>query len=100
MARNAVLTDCKEGSASKPGLFTFTVPTGGGKTLSFMEFALRHATVNGLERVIYAIPFTSIVKQSATMYYGLRDYHKKEQIGREKTASTLSDLSTSTVKST
>lgn len=68
MARNAVLTDCKEGSASKPGLFTLTVPTGGGKTLSSMEFALRHATVNGLERVIYAIPFTSIVEQSAAVF--------------------------------
>lgn len=68
MARNAVLTDCKEGSVSKPGLFTLTVPTGGGKTLSSMEFALRHATVNGLERVIYAIPFTSIVEQSAAVF--------------------------------
>ena len=68
MARDAVLTDCKEGAASKPGLFTLTVPTGGGKTLSSMEFALRHAAMNGLERVIYAIPFTSIVEQSAAVF--------------------------------
>ena len=68
MARDAVLTDCKERAASKPGLFTLTVPTGGGKTLSSMEFALRHAALNGLERVIYAIPFTSIVEQSAAVF--------------------------------
>lgn len=68
MARGAVLTDCKEGAASKPGLFTLTVPTGGGKTLSSMEFALRHAAMNNLERVIYAIPFTSIVEQSAAVF--------------------------------
>lgn len=68
IARGAVLTDCKKGAASKPGLFTLTVPTGGGKTLSSMEFALRHAVMNGLERIIYAIPFTSIVEQSAAVF--------------------------------
>lgn len=67
-ARSAVLADCRQGAKLKPGLFTLTVPTGGGKTLSSMEFALRHAAANGLDRVIYAIPFTSIVEQNAAVF--------------------------------
>ena len=67
-ARATVLADCRKEASSKPGLFTLTVPTGGGKTLSSMEFALQHAKANDLERVIYAIPFTSIVEQSASIF--------------------------------
>lgn len=66
--RAAILDHAVARAALPPGLFTLTVPTGGGKTLTSLRFALEHAAAHGLRRVVYVIPFTSIVEQTAAVF--------------------------------
>jgi CRISPR-associated endonuclease/helicase Cas3 len=67
--RNEILLACVEkGEAEPPGFFSLTVPTGGGKTLASMAFALHHAVKHGLKRIIYVIPFTTIIEQNAKVF--------------------------------
>lgn len=66
--RTAILNACFEMGKEEPGLFRLTVPTGGGKSISSMAFALEHAKRNQLDRIIYVIPYTSIIEQNAQIF--------------------------------
>lgn len=79
--RNEVLNQCKEKALLKPGFYSLTVPTGGGKTLSAMAFALRHAQKYCKDRIISAIPYTSIIEQTAKVYkYGTDEEEKIKEV--------------------
>jgi CRISPR-associated endonuclease/helicase Cas3 len=63
--RQDISRHCLEGAAREKGIYTLTVPTGGGKTLASLRFAMHHALKHGMDRIVYIIPFTSIIDQNA-----------------------------------
>ena len=66
--RTEILRNCLKQGIRPRGLFRLTVPPGGGKTIASLAFALRHAMENHMERVIYVIPYTSIIEQNAAVF--------------------------------
>lgn len=99
--RGKVRRDCLVAAEQTPGLFSLTVPTGGGKTLSSLAFALRHARLHRLRRVVYVIPFTSIIEQNAAVFRAAMrsiedqipdpviEHHSNLDTGKETVASRL-----------
>lgn len=66
--RAEILDECIAKSKHGKGLYTLTVPTGGGKTVSSLAFAINHVLEHGLDRIIYVIPYTSIIEQTAKIF--------------------------------
>lgn len=71
--RNSISEDCLKASVKPVGIYTLTVPTGGGKTLSSLRFALNHAKKHNLKRIIYILPYTTIIEQNAKVVRDVLD---------------------------
>ncbi len=68
VAREALWHACAQAAEQAPGLFTLTAPTGSGKTLALLRFALEHAARHGLKRIVLAVPFLTVIEQTARTY--------------------------------
>jgi CRISPR-associated endonuclease/helicase Cas3 len=90
LLRKKILQEVELKSNLKSGFYTLTVPTGGGKTLTSLSFALKHCLANQMERIIYAVPYLSIIEQTASIFKNILgessvlEHHSSIDISKEK----------------
>lgn len=95
LLRRRILDECRQGACKRPGFFSLTVPTGGGKTLASMGFALDHALLHRKRRIVVVIPYTSIIEQTAEVLRAVfgndavLEHHSNLDPERETTKSKL-----------
>jgi CRISPR-associated endonuclease/helicase Cas3 len=77
--RADIRQQCIEAAQGPPGIYTASIPTGGGKTRALMEMALRHAEQHDLDRVIVLAPYVSILRQSAGVYRKILEQEEDER---------------------
>lgn len=82
--RRQILDSCKSFASCGKGLFRLSVPTGGGKTLSSMAFALDHLKAHSMKRIIYVIPYVTIIKQTVSIFESI--FGKDNVLGHYSTA--------------
>jgi len=91
-ARESLWQACNGAAQKQPGLFTLTAPTGSGKTLSMLKFALEHAAKNKLKRIVVVVPFLTIIEQTARVYravfkdfseHFILEHHSLAGLGKE-----------------
>lgn len=79
LLRKEISESCLLAAKQEKGTYTLTVPTGGGKTLASLRFALHHAGLHGMDRVVYVVPFTSIIDQNAEIARKVLEAEVEEQ---------------------
>lgn len=78
--RQKISEGCRDASNRPKGVYTLSVPTGGGKTLSSLRYALNHAHLHGMKRIIYVIPYTSVIEQNAQSIRNILDDSENELV--------------------
>ena len=86
--RRQISDDCLGAAQNAPGIYNLSVPTGGGKTLAGMRFALRHAELHGKKRIVVVIPYTSIIEQNAKE---IRDVFDRDEAVLEHHSAVLAE---------
>jgi CRISPR-associated endonuclease/helicase Cas3 len=87
--RRDMSRQCEEIAERPPGIYTLSIPTGGGKTLASLRYALKHALIHGKERIVYIVPYTTIIEQNAAE---IREILKEDNLILEHHSNIVEEL--------